>query len=230
MITFSNVHLAYPYDDFEVFKGVTFNLVDGVNTVLCDTQSGKTSLCKLLCKQIKPTYGEILVDGTSLASITNAHLGILYLPQKPDFFDRRSVLYNIEYPLRVRKASKALRKSKVDEVASQLGIDSLLQVKVNKLNAAEKRLVALARGLTVPRKVVLFDDFFDGASDDDRLNVQTVLAVFPDAMRVVISSDPDVAIGNTVVLDGGVTVYQGDNDYAKQTVNSLSWLHGNLRS
>ena len=232
MITFNNVKFAYPYAEHAVLKGASFSLTNGVNTLLCDTQSGKTTVCKLLCKQIALADGEIVIDETPIVSITNAHLGILYLPQNPAFFEGRSVLYNVEYPLRVRKTDKATRKSKVMEVASRLGLDGLLSEKVKKLTTTERRLVALARGLTVPRKVVLFDDFFAEAdqTDNSLLSVNNVLQAFGDTTTILVTSNAQLATGNTVVLDGGVAIYQGDAEGARQVVNNIGWLHNQLRS
>ena len=226
MIEFKDVILHYHYDEFTLLKGTTFTLQDGVNTLLADTQSGKSSICKLLCKEVKPTSGEITVDGLPISSITSAGLGILYLPSAPTFFNGRSARYNIEYPLRVRKIAKNESKQRVDEVAQLLGVDCL-DVKVSKLTDAQKKLVALARGLTVKRKVVLFDDFFAvGDGVETALNdMQSVLNMFADATCVVLTSDKRLAMGHCVVLDGGVTVYEGDKTGATQIIDSLEWIY-----
>lgn len=218
MIVFDNVSLKYHYDEYPLLTNLSFTLKQGVNTVLCDTQSGKTSFCKLLVKDVKPTSGQIFVDGAPISSITNAHLGILYLPSNPTFFANRSVQYNIAYPLKVRKIAKTERQNRVAEVAAKLGI-SCLKLKAKKLNQAQKSSVALARGLTVERKVVLFDDYFD-----NNIDVDSVLQLFDGVTCVIITSDVNFARGNVVVLDGGMVVYQGDVDGAKQAVSTLDWL------
>lgn len=228
MIEFRDVTLQYHYEQYPLLKGVSFTLSDGINTVLADTQSGKSSLCKLLTKDVKPTGGEIFVDGLPLKSITNAHLGILYLPSSPTFFGNRSVRYNIEYPLRVRKVSKAERRAKVEQIAARLNIHCL-DVKLATLSVKERKLIALARGLTVERKVVLFDDFFqtDGWESTDRID--GVLEMFANATCVILTSDKSQALGNTVVLDGGVTAYVGDAAGAVEVINGLQWLNDSIK-
>ena len=233
MIAFDNVTLRYHYDDFDLLKGASFTLVEGVNTVLADVQSGKSSICKLLLKDVEPTSGHITLDGRDISSITNANLEILYLPTNPTFFESRSVLYNIEYPLRVRKFSKSERNKRAMELIQQFGIDKI-DAKVRNLSLRERRLVALARGLSVKRKIVLFDDFFD--NDDGFAELDGVLKYFENTTCVILTSDARLATGRTVVLDGGVAVYQGDADGARKTVSDLSWLvtqceiNGNMRS
>ena len=228
MIVFEDIKLRYQYDDFDVLKGANFTLIDGVNTVLADVQSGKSSICKLLVKDVAASSGQIFVDGKDVSSITNDNLDILYLPTKPAFFESRSVLYNIEYPLKVRKRPKMERQELAKHVAQQLGVD-FLDVKLKKLNDSDRRRVALARGLTVRRKIVLFDDFFTDETYDIE-SIDKVLQLFEGATCVILTSDARKATGNTVVLDGGLTVYQGDADGARQIVNDLGWLTDSMRN
>lgn len=231
MIKFDNVTLRYHYDEFPLLKGVSFTLCCGVNTVLSDVQSGKSSICKLLCKEVAATSGEIIVDGLPISSITSAHLGILYLPSAPTFFENRSVRRNVEYPLKVRKVAKTERRQRAEQVAASLGLNCL-EVKVSKLSAEQRKLVALARGLTVERKVVLFDDFFtfDCDVEGSLARVSEVVNKFQGATCVILTSDKRLAQGNTVVLDGGTTVYEGEAAGAEQVIDGLCWIGESLRS
>lgn len=223
MIEFDDVRLKYPYEEFELLKGVSFVLRGETDTVLCDSQSGKTSLCRLLCKDIAPTEGGIFVDKKPLNCITLQDLGILYLPSKPVFFENRSVLYNVAYPLKARKIAKTERLERAKSILSQFGIVNYKQ-KVCKLTQTERKIAALARGLTVKRNIVVFDDFFNNVDE-----IAPVLAMFGGAHKILVTSDADLATGNAVLLDGGKVVFQGDISEAKSRVESLGWLFGSLR-
>ena len=219
MIVFDNVTLRYHYDEFDLLKGASFTLQEGVNTILADVQSGKSSICKLLLKDIAPTSGRILVDGRDIASITNSNLDILYLPRKPVFFENRSVQYNMEYPLKIRKVGKLERKTTVSELAKQFGID--LSAKVRKLNEQQRRTLALARGLTVKRKTALFDGYFDGDAPDFDY-IDSIFKHFDNC--ILLTADARYAMGHTVVLDGGFAVYEGNATEAQEQVDKLHWL------
>lgn len=223
MIVFDHVSLKYRYDEFALLKDVSFSLNSGVNTVLCDIQSGKSSVCKLLTKQVYPSDGKIIYFGDEISCITNERLGILYLSNTSALFERRSVLYNIEYPLAVRKMPRNERRAIALEAARLVGIADV-EVNASKLNSAQRKLVALARGLTVSRKAVLFDDFFEEGDD-----VNAIVELFDAEIKVVLTSDVSKAQGNVIVLDGGYTVYQGDNVKAEQIVQELNWLYDELR-
>lgn len=224
MIEFKNVELRYHYDDYAVLKDLSFTLVDGVNTVLCDTQSGKSSICKLLTKEFAPTKGQILIDGTDVCCIANKSLGILYIPTKPTFFEGRGVRYNVCYPLKVRKVSKTERLKRFDEVAELVGLKER-DVKLSKLSDAERKRIALARGLTVKRQTVLLDDFCESVEQADE-----AIRLFEGATVVILTSDVGLARGNVIVLDGGIAVYQGNVEGALKIRSSLEWIADMLRS
>lgn len=223
MIEFRHVALHYHYDEYALLKDLDFTLIEGVNTVLCDSQSGKSSICKLLTKQFIPTSGQIIVDGKDISCITNQGLGILYIPSNPSFFENRSVKYNVTYPLKVRKIDKNARLRRFGEVAELTELDNA-DVKVKKLALPERKKAALARGLTVKRSIVLLDDFCDACDIDG------VIKLFSDTTVVIFTSDISLARGNVVVLDGGTTVYQGDVEGAKAIRNNLSWIADLIRS
>lgn len=231
MIEFRDVNLRYHYDEFALLKGANFTLRDGLNSVLCDTQSGKSSICKLLIKEVAATGGQIFIEGLPISSITSADLGILYLPSAPAFFENRSVRFNVEYPLKVRKVGKPQRSQRAEAAAKLVGLDCLDE-KVKKLDGKTRQLVALARGLTVERKVVLFDDFFEIDSDQESAlaRVGSVTELFENATCVILSSDKRLAMGNTVVIDGGVAVYQGDAEQAQRVIDGLGWIAESIRS
>lgn len=224
MIEFKQVALHYHYDDYAVLKNLTFTLTEGINTILCDSQSGKSSICKLLTKEFKPTNGQILVNGLDITRIANSDLGILYMPTKPTFFENRSVKYNVIYPLRVRKVAASNRLKRFYEVASVVGLNNP-DLKIRKLNEYERKRVALARGLTVKRQTVLLDDFCDSTEQIDE-----VVKLFDAATIVILTSDISLARGNVVVLDGGQTLYQGNVAGAIECKQNLNWIVDMLRS
>ncbi len=220
MIELKNVQYQYHYDNFAVIKNATFTLSEPVSTVACDIQSGKTTFCRLFT-ELKYN-GSILLDGTELSQIPPSQREILVLSSVPTFFNHRSVMFNIAYPLKVRKIPKESAKNIVLQVAQKLNLTDLLNKKICKLTLPQQRLVALARGLTVSRKYVFFDDFFF----EGELSPTQVFNLFPSAQKIVLTGDTNKLFGQVVVMDGGTNVFQGDAVSAKQYIDSqLKWLY-----
>lgn len=227
MIEFQNVSFKYHYEQFSLFENLSFTLTDGTNTVLCDVMSGKSTLCKMILGLQKPDSGKIIVDGKDIClnkkfNATDA----LLLPSRPVFFQNKTVRYNLQYPLRVRK-----QKADADalyELACQFGLSAVWNQKVRTLSPVLQKKLAIARGLTVPRKIVLFDGFFDDTMNDC-LSTEEVLRLFDCKMKVVLTDDSSLAVGHTVVLDGKTCVFQGNADEAKRIAYNLGWLSEKLK-
>ena len=205
MIVFNKVTYKYHYDEFALFKQLSFTLSEPVNTILCGEQGGKSSICKLLCNQITPQSGNITIDGIQCNA--NKDNGVLWLPKEPVFFNNRSVLFNIAYPLQVRNVVKVQRDIIAKQLATQF--DLPFDAKVSKLTDEQKRALAVARGLTVDRKVVLFDDF-----SQYKQQLQQIFELFPDAIKVVLTSNASLAMGHTVLIDCGECIFEGDAEQA----------------
>ncbi len=206
MIVFDKVTYRYHYEQFELFKQLSFTLVDGVNTILCGEQGGKSSICKLLCNEIAPQSGNITIGGIQCNA--QANNGVLWLPKNPTFFEGRGVLFNIAYPLKVRKVAKLQRDVIAKQLAEQFNLTA--DIKAKKLSAEQRRNLALARGLAVERQVVLFDDFFQTKQQQAE-----ILQLFPEAIKVILTSNASLATGHTVVIDCGECIYQGDAEGAQ---------------
>lgn len=213
MIEFRNVTFAHQYADV-LLEDVSFCLKEGFNTILCDTQSGKTTLCRLMLGQLKH-QGEVVVEG---ANPRLAPPSIVYLPQNPQFFANRSVLYNLQYPLRVRKLLKQNAQN-VFNLAAQFGFEQHLHTKVKKLCKEQQLQLAVVRGLTVPRNIVLLDDF-PLLQFAEQAFVQCKFG----KMTVLCTSDTALAKGHTVVLDGKKVFFEGEAQQAQQAAKQLFWL------
>ena len=224
MIEFQNIFLQYHYEKYSLFEGLSFALADGVSTVLCDVQSGKTSLCKLILGQLAPNSGAVTVNGKNVCG-RDCNLSALYLPASPAFFPNKSVLYNLQYPLKVRKIPP--QQQQLHALAAQFDLDNVLQQKVKTLSASQQKRLARARGLVVCREVVLFDDFFDDTMSEGE--IQDVLQLFDCKACVIVTSNPALAFGNTVVISDKRCLFQGEAEAARNVVSSLGWLAAGLK-
>ena len=69
-IEFKNVTYTYPNSNITAIRDLSFTLKAGDTLgVIGRTGSGKSTIIKLLTRQVEPTSGEILIDGTKLSEI-----------------------------------------------------------------------------------------------------------------------------------------------------------------
>ena len=89
MIRFESVTKHYLYDAYPVLDGLSFSLPEEpFSTLLMSSQSGKTTVAKLITGVEKPTSGKIFLRGRNIAEIKPKERNIAYFPKKPLFFAR----------------------------------------------------------------------------------------------------------------------------------------------
>lgn len=122
------------------------------------TGSGKTLLLETLCGLRRAASGQIWLGQRDVtdAEPRDRHVG--YVPQDGALFDHLTVAGNIGFALRVKQVPVRERDAEVQRVAALLGIDPLLQRRIEGLSGGERQRVALARALAAHSPVLLLDE------------------------------------------------------------------------
>jgi glycine betaine/proline transport system ATP-binding protein len=119
---------------------------------------------------IRPTSGEILIDGDDVASCSGARLRdirrnkIAMVFQHFALFPHRTILENAAYGLKVKGVPAEERNARALTALEQVGLASWAQSKPADLSGGMQQRVGLARGLATEPEVLLMDEPF-GALD-----------------------------------------------------------------
>jgi cell division transport system ATP-binding protein len=127
------------------------------------TGSGKSTLMKLLIKEIEPTAGTIRVAGRDLSEITRKkvpyyrrNIGIVFQDFKllPD----RTVYDNVAYALQVTGSSRKEIRAKVPDILRLTGLATKLHSFPDQLSGGEQQRVAVARAFVNHPPLLLADE------------------------------------------------------------------------
>ncbi len=163
MVQFNSVSMVYPGGnkalddiDFRIRKG-EFVFIVGASG------SGKSTIIKLVLKEISPAKGMVRVMGNDLASVNSK--GIPYIRRQigtvfQDFrlLKDRSVYENIAFAMRVVEASTRDIKIRVPELLSMVGLSNKENCLPQELSGGEQQRVALARALANRPSMILADE------------------------------------------------------------------------
>ncbi|MEG0284329.1 MAG: ABC transporter ATP-binding protein [Erysipelotrichales bacterium] len=147
--------------------------LDGVNleieegefiAIMGPSGSGKSTLLNLLAGIDKVSDGEVLFNNSNLKDlkikelekIRQLDMGFIF--QEYHILNSLSVRENIALPLTIQKIKKAEILNRVERIAKELEIDTLLDKLPYQLSGGEKQRVAIARALIVQPKVVFADE------------------------------------------------------------------------
>lgn len=165
-IEFKNVSYTYPEADVPAIKNLSFVLNAGDTFgIVGRTGSGKSTILKLLTRQIDPTEGEILIDGVSLKDINldafRAEIGIV--PQDVFLFSdtignnlRFGSLEEVDQARLEEVTKKAHVFHNIDEFPKKF--ETRLGERGVNLSGGQKQRLSIARALIRDPKLLILDD------------------------------------------------------------------------
>jgi ATP-binding cassette, subfamily B, multidrug efflux pump len=209
----------YPGAEEPVLKSIDLVARPGeVTAVIGSTGSGKSTLLGLVPRLFDATDGEVLVDGTDVASLDPKLLArtVGLVPQKPYLF-AGTVATNLRYgnpDATDEELWHALEVAQAKEFVERLenGLDSPIAQGGTNVSGGQRQRLAIARTLVQRPEIYLFDDSFSALDYATDAALRAALAEETAEATVVIVAQRVATIRDAdriVVLDEGRVVGTG---------------------
>ena len=160
LLEIDNVSLEYKTKTGNVKALESINLNIYRNEFVCvlgPSGCGKSTLLKLIAGFMKPTDGNIALEGKNVEGI-DLHRGVVF--QQPNLFEWFSVRNNVNFGLRMRKFPKEEIKKKTDSMLKKVGLEEFADKKIYELSGGMKQRVGIARTLINNPEILLMDEPF----------------------------------------------------------------------
>ena len=143
--------------DLEVRRGE-------VVLIMGPSGSGKTTLLSMLGAMLRPSSGQVVVDGVDLASLPESRLpdfrartfGFVF--QDFNLLGALTATENVEFALNLAGVTGAEARHRAEKLLTEFGLAERLRFRPEKLSGGEKQRVALARALANEPAVILADE------------------------------------------------------------------------
>jgi phospholipid/cholesterol/gamma-HCH transport system ATP-binding protein len=212
-------------DGKTILHGIDLRVEYGeVVGVMGASGSGKTTLLKCLCGLVKPTAGEVWVEGVNIAPLSERErmplrlrLGIVF--QYAALFDYLTVYQNVAFGLeRHRRLSKAQIREIVRERLAWVGLEGVEDLYPSQLSGGMRKRVGLARALAMNPHIVLFDEPTSGLDPVNAYQIDRLITRLNRELgltAVVVSHDVVSLMRTThriVMLEAGRIIADGTPD------------------
>ncbi|MEX0680918.1 MAG: cell division ATP-binding protein FtsE [Balneolales bacterium] len=162
VISFNGVSVRF--DDRTLFRNVNFTLGRGEFVYLIGaTGSGKSSILKLIYRDLQPEDGTVHVAGIDVTSLKNRKvpelrrsLGIVF--QDFQLLPDRNIYGNVAFALEVTGKRRSVIKQRVLEVLSMVGLSHRRHNMPDDLSGGEQQRVVIARALANEPRLMLADE------------------------------------------------------------------------
>ena len=166
IIEIKGLKKAYQVGEVTVnaLRGVDLQFEDGEFVAIMGASgSGKSTMIKLLLRELTPTSGRVIVNGADVARLKRRqvpkfrrNLGIVF--QDFRLLNDRNVYENVAFAQRVIQMPTKLMRKNVPNALAEVGLAGKYKAKTKQLSGGEQQRVALARALVNEPPILLADE------------------------------------------------------------------------
>ncbi len=205
----------------DALKDITLTIPDGeIYGIIGMSGAGKSTLVRCINMLERPTAGDILIDGKSMAELSQKELrekrrDITMIFQGFNLLMQRNCLKNVCFPLELAGVKKAEAEKRAAELLELVGLGDKFKSYPAQLSGGQQQRVAIARALATHPKILLCDE---ATSALDPQTTQSILSLIRDihdrlGITVIIithqMSVVEQICTRVAILDGGTVAEEG---------------------
>ena len=215
MISFEHVSAAYTAET-PILNDVSLQIEDGEFIAFVGTNgAGKSTTMRLINGLLKPTAGQVLIDGTPTTQLKTSELArrVGFLFQNPDRqICCNSVRDELEFGFKAQDALTSEARARVDAIIDEFGFDPDAEPYL--LNRGTRQLLALASIIVMEPPVIVLDEPTTGLDFRECQKVMEIVARLHREGKTIVMVCHDMEVvgdyaQRIVVMTRGELVAQG---------------------
>src|SRR5690625_1022299 len=145
-------------------KGITINIDRGEFVyIVGPSGAGKSTFVKLMYREVKPSEGQLIIDGQELGELKEKEvpflrrqIGVIFQDFK--LLSKLTVYENVAFALEVIEEDPKKIRGRVMEVLELVGLKNRTRSIPDELSGGEQQRVAIARAIVNNPKIVIADE------------------------------------------------------------------------
>lgn len=207
---------------------VSIHLEPGVYGLLGANGAGKTTLMRMICGVLKPTSGNICLDGKTMQELGEryyTHLG--YMPQDfgfyPDFTAREFMLYMAA----VKGLDKKRAKARTEELLELVNLRDVSDKKIKSYSGGMKQRLGIAQAELNNPDILILDEPTAGLDPKERVRFRNIISDFAKDKIVILSthivSDVSYIADIILMMKQGKILLQGPMETVTNSIQGKVW-------
>lgn len=199
MIQITN--LKKKFKNVGVLKGINLTVDQGeIVSLIGPSGCGKTTTLKMLNRLLRPTSGEILINGTSIykMDVIKLRRSMGYVIQQTGLFPHMTVKENMEIIPKAEKYPPEKIQKRTLELMSMIGMGpEYLDRYPSELSGGQQQRIGVARAFATNPDIILMDEPFSALDPISRSQLQDELLDLQSEMHktiIFVTHDMDEAI------------------------------------
>ncbi|MDT7891153.1 MAG: ATP-binding cassette domain-containing protein [Thermoproteota archaeon] len=190
IIEFKKVSYRYQFEEKFAIEDINLEIYEGeVLAIIGSNGAGKTTLIKHMNGLLKPTIGDVYVEGLNTKNVTVAELsrkvGIVF--QNADYQLFAQTVYDeIAFALKNFGFEEEEIKKRVDNVLEYFSLKQYVENSPLLLSGGEKKRVALASVLVYDPKVLILDEPTIGLDFVQKKNLKNLISDMKNRNKTII--------------------------------------------
>ena len=168
-------------NELEILHGINLDIHEGeFVSIVGESGSGKTTLMNIIGILDRPTEGNYILDGISIADardrelshIRNEKIGFVF--QTYNLISRTTALKNVELPMLYAGVPRKERRERAEHFLEMMGMADRMTHKPDELSGGQKQRVAIARALANNPSIILADEPTDALDSETGRNIMDI--------------------------------------------------------
>ncbi len=182
--------------------------------------AGKTTTMRLILGYLKPTEGEIKIDGLNP---TKERIKVLkkvgYLPENNPLYPEMKVVEYLSFIAEVKKENNS------QEIINQVGLNEVLSQKIEELSRGFRQRVGLAAALFGNPKILILDEPTSGLDPIEQEKIRSLIKNLAKKKTIIFSthilSEVEDVANRLIIINKGRIVFDGVKPKGKGAVERL---------
>lgn len=207
---------------------VSAKLTSGVTGLLGANGAGKTTLMRMVCDVLRPTGGQILLDGRDATELGDEYRALLgYLPQDFGYYPDFSALDFMRYMATLKGFSSRDGKERSMRLLEEVGLADDARRKIRTYSGGMRQRLGIAQAMLNDPQILVLDEPTAGLDPKERVRFRNLIARFAQDKVVILSthivSDVEFIANRILVMRRGAFVMDGSPEQIVSRAAGKVW-------